>query len=110
MRRIDAKLSVYVFTEDNVYIAYCPSLDFSSCGYTIDEAKANFEASIKEYFDYCVKNKTLDADLISHGWSIEGQDICEPAVSTLLPKSKILQEVINMDNYQKYSLMAPCFA
>ncbi|MBI5875822.1 MAG: hypothetical protein HZB81_08300 [Deltaproteobacteria bacterium] len=33
---------VIVFKEDATYIAYCPELDVSSCGNTVEHAKAIF--------------------------------------------------------------------
>jgi len=35
---------VIVFKEDNAYVSYCPELDVSSCGNTVDQAKEGSSA------------------------------------------------------------------
>ena len=37
----------YVFNENRTYISYCPSLDLSTSGDTINEAKNNFKEMFK---------------------------------------------------------------
>jgi len=39
---VKAYLELYSFVDDGVYIVYCPSLDLSGYGYSIDEAKNHF--------------------------------------------------------------------
>ena len=63
-----SKLPVIFLKEDETIIAYTPALDLSSCGRTIEEAKANFEQAVKIFFRECTKRGTLENVLLSLGW------------------------------------------
>jgi predicted RNase H-like HicB family nuclease len=66
--RMESKLPVIFLKEDRAFIAYTPALDLSTCGETIEEAKANFEQAVKIFFQECTKRGTLEDVLISLGW------------------------------------------
>lgn len=38
---------VIVFREDKTYVAYCPELDISSCGKTIEHAKKMLKIAVR---------------------------------------------------------------
>lgn len=67
-RVIELQLSVLVFQEGEFYVSYCPSLEMTSYGDSIQDAKDAFDEAMRIYFEDCQKNKTLQQDLISHGW------------------------------------------
>lgn len=57
-----------IFRENDLFIAYCPSLDLSSSGESFNDAISNFYEMFQLYIESCVENKTLFADLAAHGW------------------------------------------
>ena len=65
---IRATLSVYVFTENGVYIAYCPELDISASGTDDEDARQALTESLAIYFDDTISRGTLEEDLLLHGW------------------------------------------
>lgn len=67
-QKIRVTLDVYVFMEDNTYIAYAPSLDLSGYGKSEEDAIKSFSIVIEEYFSYGLSNNTLIKDLRAHGW------------------------------------------
>lgn len=71
--RITVKVGVYLFKEDDTFIAYCPALDMSGYGVSEKEAKESFERSMCMYVEYCVRKNTLVADLRKHGWDIKSK-------------------------------------
>jgi predicted RNase H-like HicB family nuclease len=50
---------VIVFKEDNAYVSYCPELDVSSCGNTVDQAKEMLKTAIRLFVEEAEKMGTL---------------------------------------------------
>ena len=68
---VKISVSVFLFKEGEVYIAYCPSLDLSGSDVMEDNAKVDFEYMLKDWLKTQSVNKTLVKDLIEHGWKID---------------------------------------
>ncbi|MDR1553219.1 MAG: hypothetical protein LBS69_07140, partial [Prevotellaceae bacterium] len=66
--KITVKLGIYTFIENNMYIAYCPSIDMTAAGNSFDEALEEFSKIFQLYIEYCLSKKTLFKDLEKHGW------------------------------------------
>ena len=66
---ISSQLAVFLFKEEDSYIAYSPALDLSGYGKTEEDARNSFNITLKEYFDYCVDKGTLYQDLVNHCWT-----------------------------------------
>jgi hypothetical protein len=66
---LEISVSVYVFKENDVFIAYCPSLDISGYNTTEEEARHDFEYALKEYVKFQMEHDTLNKDLERHGWN-----------------------------------------
>jgi predicted RNase H-like HicB family nuclease len=71
---INVMLSILVFQEEHLFVAYCPSLDMSAYGESIEEAKNNFDEITRLYIDQCSQNGTLKQDLLQHGWVMSGHN------------------------------------
>lgn len=69
-KEITLQLSVLVFQQGDYYVSYCPSLELSSYGDSIEEAKTGFDDVMKIYLEECQKKGTLHADLLAHGWQL----------------------------------------
>ena len=82
---IHIDISVYVFKEEDVYIAYCPSLDLSGYGESEMEAK-----------------KSFDSDLIHHGWRF-GKTIQYPKITSLIRHNETFKNLLDNVDYKKYS-------
>ena len=50
-----------IFKEGRTYVSYCPELDVSSCGNTIDEARKNLKIAVGLFLEEAEKMGTLDA-------------------------------------------------
>ena len=62
------KVGVVFFKEDDKIIAFCPSLDLTTCGKNESEAEKNFKECLKIYLEETIKHGTLEKDLFKHGW------------------------------------------
>ncbi len=68
---LELKLNILVFQEDNFFLAYCPSLNLSSYGDSIQDAKDAFDEIMQSYIQDTQSRGTLTKDLVSLGWRLE---------------------------------------
>ena len=59
-------IEFYVFQENSSYIAYCPSLDISTCAESYNEAISAFYEMFQFHIECCIENGTLHEDLLAH--------------------------------------------
>ncbi len=63
MRKETAVISldyeIIVFKEEKMYVAFCPELDLSSCGNSIDQAKDMLKAAVSLFLEEAEKMSTL---------------------------------------------------
>lgn len=57
-----------VFKEGETFIAYCPKLDVSSCGNTIDEARKNLKTAVRLFLEEADKMGTFEDILRESGY------------------------------------------
>ena len=95
------QLEFYVFQEDGVYIAYCPSLDISTSGDTFNEAVGNFHERFQLHVEWCVEHGTLLEDLAAHGWKVKKGNIMPPSFSSLMRKTDIKSLITGNKAYEK---------
>jgi len=51
---------VIVFEEDEAFVAYCPELDISSCGDTVEHAKEMLQTAVRLFLEEAEKMGTLE--------------------------------------------------
>ena len=59
-----------IFKEGKTYVSYCPELDVSSCGNTIDEARENLKIAVNLFLEEAEKMGTLEDILIESGYEL----------------------------------------
>ena len=65
---IKGNIPVQYFKEGDMFIAFAPAVDLSTCGKTFAEAKKNFGEALELFFHECLKRETLFPVLESYGW------------------------------------------
>lgn len=101
---IDFNVDVYIFKDGNLTYSYCPSLDLMGYGIGRDDAKAEMELQLREYFDYTFRKNTLHADLTNHGWQENGKDIfVAPSLPYLMQRYPDFKDLLENKEYSKYS-------
>lgn len=50
---------IIVFKEDDTYVAYCPELDVSSCGNTVEQAKEMLKTAVRLFIEESEKIGSL---------------------------------------------------
>ncbi len=51
---------VIIFMEDETYVAYCPELDLSSCGNSVEHAKEMLNTAVRLFIEEAEKIGTLE--------------------------------------------------
>lgn len=62
---IKGHMPVQYFKEGDMFVAFAPSLDLSTCGETLSQAKKNFSKALELFYQECIKHGTLHAALSS---------------------------------------------
>ncbi len=57
---VQIEFDMIVFKEDTSYVGYCPELDVSSCGNTIEHAKEMLKTAIRLFLEEGEKMGTLE--------------------------------------------------
>ena len=65
---IPIEYDIIIFRENKTYIAYCPELDVSSCGVSIEQAKENLKTAVRLFIEEAEKLGTLEDILIESGY------------------------------------------
>ena len=103
---IEVKLCVYLFKEDDSYIAYCPALDLSSYGTTENHARKSFEEILEITLKYMINKNTLIEDFQKHGWiikSLKQKKIKSPSIEQMIHSNKVLKDILDNKEYRKYN-------
>lgn len=69
----DISFTVHVFKEGEVYVAYVPELDVSSCGDTLEEARKNIQEAAQAFLETSQEMGTLNEVLEEAGYELEGE-------------------------------------
>ncbi len=73
MHMKDISFTVHVFKEGDVYVAYVPELDVSSCGDTPEEARKNIQEAAQAFLETSQEMGTLNEVLEEAGYELEGE-------------------------------------
>lgn len=65
---IPIEYDIIIFKEDETYVAYCPELDVSSCGNTVDHAKEMLKAAVRLFLEEAEKIGTIKDILEESGY------------------------------------------
>ncbi len=57
---IPIEFDIIVFKENEAYVAYCPELDISSCGDTVEHAKEMLKTAVRLFIEEAEKMGTLE--------------------------------------------------
>ena len=74
------ELQTDIMREGNVYIAYSPALDLSSCGDTAEDAKKSFKEAARLFIETIVKMGTYKEVLLDLGWQEKKGEMLPPLI------------------------------
>lgn len=67
------EFEIIVYKENKTYIAYCPELDLSSCGRTIEHSKEMLKTAVKLFIEEAEKMGTLEQILEESNYHKSGK-------------------------------------
>lgn len=65
------RLDVIIKKEGDYYVAYCPALEITGYGKTLEEAQNSFDIEIEIFFEETQKNCSLEKYLLRNGWRLQ---------------------------------------
>ncbi len=65
---IPIDFDILIFKEDHTFVSYCPELDLSSCGSTVEEAREHLKTAVRLFLEEAEKLGTLEDLLIEAGY------------------------------------------
>ena len=84
----DLSFTVHVFKEGDVFIAYVPQLDVSSCGDTATAARRNIQDAVSLLLETSKERGTLTEILEEAGYRHEGRHWLPPEVHIPRPAER----------------------
>lgn len=73
-------IPVVYFEEGSVIIAHCVSLDVSSCGHDLEEARRNIRDAVAAFIEACEEMGSLEEVLEESGFVKQGENWIPPAL------------------------------
>ncbi len=67
----DIYFDTLVWKEEGVYVSYCPQLDVSSCGDTVEEARSMLKEAIRLFLEEAERSGNLHDILEECGFQLE---------------------------------------
>lgn len=87
---LTVELNINLLKEDGVFVVYCPDLELSSHGDTVEEAKKNFTQVMDIFFEDVIARGTLDQVLEDCGW----EKVTEDDTPRWIPPAIIARETL----------------
>jgi predicted RNase H-like HicB family nuclease len=79
---------VEIFREGDLYVAFCPDLDVSSFGETVEEARRSLREALEAFLEECETMGTLNEVLEEAGFVLHNVD--------WLPRQPIAAELVSI--------------
>lgn len=57
---IPIEYDMIIFKEDETYVAYCPELDVSSCGNSVEDARVMLKTAVRLFLEEAEKMGTIE--------------------------------------------------
>lgn len=100
---VKAIVQVYVFKENDIFIAYSPSFDFISYGYSMNEAKEEFDNVFTSQISYLMKQGTIYQYLRDNGWEFKDGKLIAPTIDFVRKHSEIFRNKIDNKNVESFN-------
>lgn len=69
--KINLTVDIIFVKEENYFVAYCPALELSAYGDTLEKAKTSFDEEIKIFLSETRSKGTLEKYLLKNGWRLQ---------------------------------------
>lgn len=87
---MEINFTTQIWKEGKAYVSYCPELDVSSCGRTIEEARKNLLEAVEGFLEEAKKMGSLGQILRESGFVKESQKKWKAPEWISLEREKLL--------------------
>ncbi len=104
MEKIEVKLTLLSYIDENVHIIYSPALDLYGYGNDESEARDSFAVTLDEYLAFTTLQDLFTADLNRLGWHVdpESHRLVMPLWTDLIAQNEHLNEVVTDRPFKKF--------
>lgn len=98
------QLDVVIKKEGDYYIAYCPALEITGYGKTVEDAQNSFDIEVEIFFEETQKNGSLERYLLRNGWRLQQSPKAyyEPPRQDMSRLSSILKDSESVTHREVY--------
>jgi len=100
MNVVKVKIKTIAFQEGNSFIVYCPALDISGYGDSVQDAQESFETSLEIYLEFATENGTLSEDLLNHGWTLSRYPVTLYSPPAIDDSNESIKKIVGAHSYQ----------
>jgi predicted RNase H-like HicB family nuclease len=75
IKEIKLSVAVFITKENDTYVTYCPALELSSYGDSIEDAKESFEDALRIFVEETQKKGTFEKMLLHLGWALRQRPV-----------------------------------
>jgi predicted RNase H-like HicB family nuclease len=86
---IPIEFDMIIFKENETFVAYCPELDISSCGNSVEHAKEMLKSAVRLFIEEAKKMGTLESIL-------EESNYRKDASGKWIPPKLVATEVVSI--------------
>lgn len=87
---MEINFTTQIWKEGKMYVSYCPELDVSSCGRTVEKARKNLLEAVEGFLEEAKKMGSLGEILRESGFVKEGQKKWKAPEWISLEREKLL--------------------
>lgn len=87
---MEINFTTQIWKEGKMYVSYCPELDVSSCGRTVEKARKNLLEAVEGFLEEAKKIGSLGEILRESGFVKEGQKKWKAPEWISLEREKLL--------------------
>jgi len=110
MAQVTVQVQVKILKEGDYLVAYCPVLELSSYGRTLEETRRAFDGAMRIFIEETAKRGTLERELLSLGWTLRQRPSCDyrpPASRPSLAAAKRMKSAEVVREYRE-NVRIPC--
>lgn len=108
--KIEAGLNLFRYDDNGCRVVYSPALEIMGYGRTDEEADADFDFCVREFFHSTTNNGTFEREMSRLGWIRKKTDetLTSPSLLDILPRNEVFRDIFNNFDFRKDNRSLSC--